>query len=198
MQNATRRKLQKGPLQSTAGPQIVAIPASIQDGTEFPQFSHILESLLMGSLESARGCETEKRGRPTSTNSFPFTPLLRTPLSAPVVPASLVTNGNKLANLAVFSLTSSNRAPRSSAPLGVEALPVKAGSSRCNNRAKSASSERARTSAASGESSASDVSCRRVRKAGGIGSRRAGLEARDGGKSCELDAAGGDAGGEGT
>jgi hypothetical protein len=34
------------------------------------------------------------------------------------VPASLVTNGNKLANLAVFSLTSSNRAPRSPSPLG--------------------------------------------------------------------------------
>lgn len=147
-------------------------------------------------VSSARKRDSQSaQSKRTSTNSFPLTPLASTlPSAAPAGPDSLVSRGSKLASRACFSVTSSNRAPRSSACCGGEDDERNAGSSFSTTSEKSLSRQRARTSAASGESSASFVSLRSERREGEIGSAAPGREGeKEGGKACcEEDDAGGD------
>lgn len=159
-------------LQHTARSQVVPVPTRVQNSSKVAQFPDVLESLSDGgsATSASQSFERERPGAKsrarTSTNSFPLTPLASTAPNASPLPAdSLVSTGSKLANLACFSVTSSNLAPLPSA-VGER----NATSSFSTASEKSLSSESARTRAASGESSASEVSFRRERRAGVIGS----------------------------
>ena len=147
--------------------------------------------VLVGRAASNSAGRDAEKERRTSTNSFELTPLESTPPSAD---DSLVTSGSRLASRACFSVTSSNRAPRSSAGAPAAAPGTeKAGSSRSTTRAKRRSRLRARTRAPSGESSASFVSLRSERSEGVIGSGR--LRRDEGGKGADEEE---EEGGEGT